>query len=200
MPEFFVDKDKRNINFDLQYGDGLQWIWMGLYNLMIIPIVTTSVPTSFALFLVLFAMLPVYNYVRRKYIIPRRGIAKVRPKSIIEVTGLGILTALIAVLGGMWATKNNYEGTPMLIWSVAIIILVGIMWTYYALNQWDGKHPYPILERIMVLLLILSLPLSNYSMVHLAIGWCIYSLFTIVMGVRQFYRFIRNNPVLDDDQ
>jgi len=55
-------------------------------------------------------------------------------------------------------------------------------------------------ERILILLLILSLPLSNYSLVHLAIGYCIYSMFSVVMGVWQFCRFIRNNPVLDNDK
>jgi len=200
MTSPLFDNVKRSINFDLHYGDGLQWICTGLFGLLIIPALAVSFVFAFAYFL----MLPLYTYLKKKYVAPRRGIAKVRidpmPKSIFLGTGLAILYALIILGGGYWAYKNNYEGIPMLTFSVTLLLLVAGTWTYYTLNEWDGKHPYPIMERILFLLVILCLPLSNYSMLHLAISWGIYSLFNIVMGCWQFRRFIINNPVIDHEE
>ncbi|HQQ68648.1 MAG TPA: hypothetical protein PLX77_07455 [Candidatus Cloacimonadota bacterium] len=131
MPDLSFDDAKRNIHFDLQFGDGLQWIATGLFGLLLVITLTTSIP----FITVYFLMLPLYYYVRRHYVTPRRGIAKPRihpmPKSLFLGTGLAILISLIVVFGSMWIANNNYKGTPMLIWSVAMVLLTAGMWTYY---------------------------------------------------------------------
>lgn len=194
-----LEKTKRNLLFELNYGDGLIWISKGIYFLLIIP----AIRYSLAFFLLMIFMIPVYRFVRNKYVLPRTGIAKPRlhprPRNYIPGLILGGGSALIIALFGMWALTNDTGGVYTMLWLGLVIFFLGGNWLIFTLNNWDGKHPYPMYERILVLILLLILPLGELSFLRLSLMLLVYGLFNLAMGLRQFISFLKNNPVLENE-
>lgn len=191
---------EKEVLWDLHFGDGLLWIYKGLIFLLIAP----AVRYSLALYLLIIPLYLSYKFIKKKWVLPRRGMARprliTRPRNLFFGSIWGMIAAILMVGGGMYLTSIDDAGIWWLVWILACITLLVASWLVTALNYWDGKHPYHVLERIVVLILLSCLLWiePDYNIVSLGLG--AYGLFNLIIGLVQFIGFIRKNPVMLNEE
>ena len=191
---------EQSLQFELRYGDGLAWIGKGIYFLSVFLALKFSL-----IFLLLLPPLlyPLYRFIHKEYVLPRRGIARtrinLRPKRLIFGTVIGGSIAMILVLYGMWVFANDVSELGLIIWFGLAIAFIAGNWLHKTIINWDGKHPYPWLDGILLLILIGALLVFGINALNLATACLVYGLFNLVTGVWQFRSFCQNNPVIADE-
>ncbi len=174
---------------------GLAWINKGL-TLIIIMLAETNSLLWYLLFIPVFVL---YSVARKHYIYPRTGQVKLKNDfKTSDALIYGFVVFAIPIyfyLLGMW--KNYVPGDTTRL-GLCVAFLVGsLMWLDY--KAWDGKSAFPIWEKIIIIVVLLSLFWLEPNKLTLFLLLGSYGLFNFGYGLVTFIRFIRNNPVLPNE-
>lgn len=192
-----IEMAERQMLWERNCGDGLAFISNGLMLWLII----IAVSQSFFWYLAYLPVALIHHIVRKRYVIPRTGQARLRYKPweqiIVVVWGIGM--ALVLSLGGMWMTTLPYESSWASLWIGLCIAFLAGGWMWMSNNGWDGKSSYLIWQRIIILVALVSLFWLEPNQLTLILLLGSYGLFNLIYGLVTFIRFIRQNPVLPNE-
>lgn len=185
--------------WELNVSHGIAWINKGLSIFIILLAVTNSL----LWYLLFLPGLLLYPLVRKRYIYPRTGQVKLKHKpkvaNVLLGGGLGLVIAMILVLLGMWMTTIPDDTMWWRLWfGLCVAFLVG-NWMWFDYKAWDGKSHFPIVERILIIIALLSLFWLEPNKRTLLLLLGSYGLFNFGYGLVTFVNFIRNNPVLPNE-
>ena len=196
-----IDKVERELSWERKYGDGLGWIANGLFAFLIVLGFNLEWPVWI---LGMVPMIFIQQYIRKHYITPRIGTAKlkIRPKlsSVIFGILLGLLALAVVLALGFWLLREP-RTTPLnlLALSICIAILVSLrVWPVNA--NWDGKSIYPLMDSVLILIFLLLLFWLKPNRQTLSLYLVTYGIFNLSYGLVTLVRFINNNPVIPDEE
>ena len=192
-----IEMAERQMLWERNCGDGLAFISNGLMLWLII----IAVSQSFFWYLACLPVALIHHIIRKRYVIPRTGQARLRykPRELIIVVVWGTGTALVLSLGGMWMTTLPYATPWASLWIGLCIAFLASSWMWMNYKGWDGKSSYLIWQRIIILVALVSLFWLEPNQLTLILLLGTYGLFNLIYGLVTFIRFIRQNPVLPNE-
>ncbi len=194
-----IEMAERQMLWERNCGDGLAFISNGLMLWLII----IAVSQSFFWYLACLPLALIHHIVRKRYVIPRTGQARLRykPNAANMVFGgvLGIVIALVIILVGMMMTTLPYESSWASLWFGLCIAFLASNWMWLSYKGWDGKSSYLIWQRIIILVALVSLFWLEPNQLTLILLLGSYGLFNLIYGSVTFVRFIHQNPVLPNE-
>ncbi|MDD4687679.1 MAG: hypothetical protein PHH38_06320 [Candidatus Cloacimonetes bacterium] len=193
MDKLSFKNTEKSILWDIRYGDGLLWLYKGIAFVALF----LALKVSLLMWLALILLFPIQHLIRKRWIIPRRGIVKQRyysnrPKYTTMIIIVGYLYLMLITLH-LFSTRISETMVKVMIFSLYLLLFVN--WLVISYLEWDKKSLYPILDRIVILFLLIALWYIKFEFSVFLLLICIYGIFNIIAGTWQFISFIKNNPV-----
>lgn len=193
MDKLSLKNTEKSILWDIRYGDGLLWLYKGIAFVALF----LALKVSLLMWLALILLFPIQHLIRKRWIIPRRGIVKQRyysnrPKYTTMIIIVGYLYLMLITLH-LFSTRISETMVKAMIFSLYFLLFVN--WLVISYLEWDKKSLYPILDRIVILFLLIALWYIKFEFSVFLLLICIYGIFNIIAGTWQFISFIKNNPV-----
>ncbi|MDD4231254.1 MAG: hypothetical protein PHU48_01150 [Candidatus Cloacimonetes bacterium] len=193
MDKLSLKNTEKSILWDIRYGDGLLWLYKGIAFVALF----LALKVSLLMWLALILLFPIQHLIRKRWVIPRRGIVKQRyysnrPKYTTMIIIVGYLYLMLITLH-LFSTRISETMVKVMIFSLYFLLFVN--WLVISYLEWDKKSLYPILDRIVILFLLIALWYIKFEFSAFLLLICIYGIFNIIAGTWQFISFIKNNPV-----
>ncbi len=187
----------KSTEWELRYGDGIVWMGQGLSFI----ILGFAIRVSALYFFILPALLLVTSILKKRFVSPRRGIARLKTpaRRYGRLSTITVAILLIVILFVFYLIRRESSALLIsLILGAGYLVMI-VNWLIISYQEWDGKSQYPIWERIVIIALLAALVIRGISAALIGLMLAVYGLFALIWGLSCFIRFIRQNPVIEDE-